>query len=93
MFECAAELPRGPQRLIDRQPVTFRLPQLPLEVASGHVLGDDVLLSRLLADVVDCDDMGVIPEARHRLSLAPHAHQAVGVEAFCLDDGKGDIAI
>ena len=36
---------------------------------------------------------GVVAEAAHRLRLAPHAHEAVGVEAVGLDQREGDVAV
>ena len=65
----------------------------PLEIAPGHVLGDDVGPAVLLADVVDGDDVGVVAQAAHRLRLAVDSDQAGLVQALRLDDSDGDIPV
>ena len=47
----------------------------------------------LVADVEDGDDVRVVAEPAHRLRLALHARQAVGVEALGLDQREGDVAV
>ena len=64
-----------------------------LDRAALHELGDDVGLSRLLADVVDGDHIGVVAQAAHRLGFAADAGQAGGVQALGLDQGKGHVAV
>jgi hypothetical protein len=35
----------------------------------------------------------VVAEAAHRLRLAPHPHESVGIEAIRLDQGEGNVAV
>ena len=56
-------------------------------------LRDDERRAALVAGVEDGDDVRVVAEAAHRLRLAPHADDAVGVEAVGLDQREGDVAV
>src|SRR5207244_4335202 len=64
-----------------------------LDVAAGHVAGDDEELSGLLAHVVDRDDVGVVAQASHRLRLAAHAQEPRLVEALRVEQRHRDLAI
>ncbi len=61
--------------------------------ASLQRLHDNVRLAVLLTDVMDGNDMGVVPEAAHRLRLAPDTGKALGIQAIGLDEGQGNVAI
>ncbi|MDP9180684.1 MAG: hypothetical protein M3O21_03065, partial [Chloroflexota bacterium] len=78
---------------LDRQAVIFALLQCEGEVAPGHVLRDDVWLRALLIGVEDGHDVRVVAQPPHRLRLALDARQPVGVQPFCLDQGKRDVAV
>ena len=65
--QAAADRLRDLQRPLDGQRQVEAI-----DGAAGHVLADDVGLARLLADVVDRDDVRVVAEAAHSLRLAPH---------------------
>jgi hypothetical protein len=93
VVERLADLVRDADRLRDRETVTRRLGQEPLDVAARHVLAHDVGLARLLADVVDGDDVGMVAKPRHGLRLALDAEPARLVQALGLDDGKRDVTV
>jgi hypothetical protein len=65
--------------------------------AAGHVLRDDERLTsfrgRIVADVVNSDDVRVIAETAHSLSLSADACESGLVEALRLDECEGDVAV
>src|SRR5262249_54080463 len=65
----------------------------PFEVAAGHVLRDEVELPVLLADIVDGDDVRVVPEAPHRLDLALDPAAPRLVQLLGLDERDGDLPV
>jgi hypothetical protein len=93
MLQSLTELIPNAQGLLQRQAVVLGLPDEPLDVASGHVLTDDVGLAGLLADVVDRHDVGVIAEPPHGLRLTADPRETLRVEPIGLDEGEGHISI
>ena len=61
--------------------------------AAASILRDDERRPAFIPGVEDGDDMCVVTETAHRLRLASHADDAVGVEAVGLDQRESDIAI
>ena len=71
---------------VDRQTlIVLRLVSIAARSPPAMYWRDDVRLRVLLAGVEHGDDVRVVAEPPHRLRLALHARQAVGVEAFGLD--------
>jgi hypothetical protein len=81
------------EALVDGKPVVRGLVYEILHRAALHELGDDVGLSRFLADVVDGDHIGVVAQTAHRLGLAADTGQAGCVQALGLDQGEGHVAV
>ena len=91
-------LDRNAGGFVDRQSVIFGLLQHAFEVAARHELADDVGLSAAVwtvffANVENGDDVGVVAQATHSLSLVAHAGQPGLVQPFCLDDSDGHVAV
>ncbi len=53
-------------RLLQRQPVTFGLPQQPFRVVPAQVLNDDEGPALLLTHVDHTDHVGVVAQAAHK---------------------------
>ncbi len=87
-----ADLVRDAQRVFERQPMAIGLLEQIFERATRHVLAYDKEPARVLADVIDIDDVGMLAELAHRARLAPHAGLAVIVKTVGLDQRKRDFA-
>jgi hypothetical protein len=61
--------------------------------SAAHELAHEIRLALLLADVVDRDDVGVVAEPAHGLSLALDAEEALVVEPIGLDQGEGHLPV
>ena len=83
---------RDLQRMPERQRPSGILQQA-LHVPAAHQFGNDVRRTLMLAKIEDRDDVRVGAHAPHRLRLTHHALAPNLVEAFRLDQRKGDIAI
>ena len=93
VLEPRAHLLRDAHRLFDRQTMIVLRLQHRREISAGHVLRDDVRLRVLVAGVEHRDDVRMIAQPPHRLCLALHARQAIGIEAFDLDDGERYVTV
>ena len=64
-----------------------------LYIATRHEGQDHVGLAVVLPEVVDGQDVGMVAQAAHGLGLSRDADAGGRVQALCLDDGKGDVAV
>ena len=93
VFQRLAHFAPDVERLLEAQSSFLALLQEVRNRPALHILADDVRLSFFLADIVDRDDIRVIPESPHRHRLALQPADAYLVQSFGLDQADRGVAI
>ena len=88
-----ADLVGDPQRVCQRRAVSGADAISPSTSPPAISSADQIGLARLLAHVVERDDVWMVAEPAHQPGLAPDALDAGLVEPLGLDQGEGHVAI
>ncbi len=91
--EATADVLRDGEGAFHRQAVVLGLLKEPGDIPAAHELFDDERRAVVVADVVDGDEVGMTPEASHRLRFTVHPFVADEVEPVCADRAEGHLAV